>query len=102
MNSRILSREVLGKVMASSPIISENPIEIAKKVYQFLDETTTQTHGDYSSSRIIDIASSIGVSNKQAGRTVSDMGIGKIRHNEGFVAYWNRDQLNIIKQALNL
>lgn len=111
MYSRILSKKVLGEVIAASPDAGFEPLSLSKRVLDVLDgETrkptlcrTENTGGETTYSMTVGaIAQQIsgGPSASMVGRVLTDMGLDKWRSRIGYIVFWSERQVEILRNAL--
>ena len=105
MYSRILDEKTLGAVIAAAPKMEDRPEEVARKI---VAELTKFSDGNVSTTgawriKTGDLAEWVGnTTAARAGHIAREMGLGAVRTAEGFVIFWNRAQLDILRKALGV
>jgi hypothetical protein len=100
MYSRILDEATLGAVIAAAPKVGESPLELAQRLVERLAGTTEVEPGPVYELNVSGLAVLLGVSAHQAGRVARELGLRTERKRTGYVVYWNRAQLDILRGAM--
>ena len=113
MDSRVLDRETLGRVVAMGPSFTIRPEYWAREIVKVLaKETRRPTHAETTKlggelvfvlplKRLCTLMTD-NPSPKSAGLIVGEMGLSKHRKNDGYRVVWTRPQLEILSSALGL
>lgn len=113
MDSRVLDRETLGRVVAMGPSFSIRPEHWAREIVKVLaKETTRPVYAETTKlgGELVFVMPLKTVctlmadcpSPKSAGLIVGEMGLSKHRKNDGYRVIWTRGQLEVLTSALGL
>ena len=102
MYSRLLSQEDLGRMIAAAPSPREEVIELGMKVFEVIAKKMHLADGQVVSMTYKEIIEALGedISPKEVGAILREMGLGSRRGREGYYAIWNREQIDILNEAL--
>lgn len=113
MESRVLDPKTLGAVVAASPIVRGRPEMLARQILKViiqemegqssLVERVERKGVSCFTARVIDLATPMGdATGHMTGHILGEMGLQKVRTNDGYHVFWNDAQVEILREALGV
>lgn len=113
MYSKVLDNAMLSRVVMAAPEVNEWSQGVIMDVLKGLVGVSAGKLGVSAEERVIKgrecwcmsvsaLASVVNVSAHQAGRALGELGLVKLRRKKGYFVFWNREQLDLLCEALEV